>query len=174
MRAAISVLNLLLVAASARATEPQVRYYVGEAKRSSDDGKSLGSEVFLAKRTVDRDQSTITEQPIIVDENGKVTEWTIRFTVKEDGTFTIEDDTKRMKGTGKLFGPAWKWTYFKATYKVGDEVEIQDENFLSDESCGSARQRFTWKGKGTSYRDLTLKEITPKTYEILRAGLMKK
>jgi hypothetical protein len=110
MRIAISVLTVLLVASSAPATEPQVRYYVGEAKRSSDDGKSLGSEVFLAKRTVDRDNSTITEQPIILDEKGKVTEWTIRFTVKEDGTFTIEDDTK----------------------------------------------------------------ITPKTYEILRAGLMKK
>jgi hypothetical protein len=134
----------------------------------------LGSEAFLVKRTVDPDKSTIIEQPIIVDEEGKATEWTIRFTIKDDGTFTVADDTKRMNGAGKLFGPAWKWTYFKAIYKIGDVVEIQDENFMSDESCGTARQKLTWKDKGTTYRDLTLKEITPKTYDILRVGLLKK
>jgi hypothetical protein len=174
MRSAVSVLAVLLVAASALATEPVVRYYVGEAKLSSADGKSLGSEVFLAKRTVDRDKSTITEQPIIVDEKGKVMEATITFSIKEDGSFTVTDDAKRMKGTGKLFGPAWKWTYFKATYKVGDVVEIEDENFFSNESFGTARQKLKWKDKDATYKDLALKEITPKTYEILRAGLMKK
>jgi hypothetical protein len=169
------MLVVLLITASALATEPVVRYYVAEAKVSSADGKPLASEVFVLKRIVDHDKSTIIEQPIIVDEKGKAVEWTIRFAVKEDGTFTLTEDSRRVEGRGKLFGPAWKWTYFKATYKATDGVEIEDENFLLDESLGVGRQKVIGKDKKVvMYRDIAGKEITPKTYEILRAGLMKR
>jgi hypothetical protein len=174
MRTAISVLVVFLVAASALATEPVVRYYVAEAKFSSADGKPLASEVFVLKRVVDRDKSAIIEQPIIVDQKGKAVEWTLRFAVKEDGTFTLTEDSKRVEGKGKFFGPAWKWTYFKATYKTTEGIEIEDENFLLDESLGVARQKVMGKDKKVlMYRDLAGKEITPRTYEILRAGLLK-
>jgi hypothetical protein len=175
MRTAISVLVILVVAAWAHTTEPVVRYFVGEAKLSSPDGKQLASEVFVLKRTVDQDKSTIIEQPIIVDERGKSVEWTIRFAVKEDGTFTLTEDSKRVEGSGKLFGPSWKWTYFKARYKATGGVEIEDENFMSDESLGTARQKVIGQDKNVvMYRDIALKEITPKTHEILRAGLLNK
>jgi hypothetical protein len=156
--------------------DPPVKlHYVGEAKVSSADGKPLGSQVYLLEKTLDRDKATITERAVIVREDGKAEVWTLRCVVKEDGTFTLTEDSNRAEGSGKLFGPAWKWTYFKATYKSINGVQVEDEDFLADESFGSARQKLTGpEGKVLMYMDIGLKSTTPKTYEILRAGLLKK
>ena len=46
---------------------------------------------------------------------------------------------------------------------------------MTDDSVGTARQKIIGKDKQiVMYRELTLKGISPKTYEILRAGLMKR
>jgi hypothetical protein len=175
MRTAISLIVIVLAPALALADPPVKLYYVGEAKVSSADGKPLGSQVYLLEKTLDRDKATITERAVIVREDGSAQEWTLRFAVKEDGTFTLTEDSKKAEGSGKLFGPAWKWTYFKATYKSTDGVQVEDENFLADDSFGTARQKLTGAdGKVFMYMDISLKSITPKTYEILRAGLIKK
>jgi len=175
MRVAIAVVVLIVARAVALADEPVKLYYVGEAKASSADGKPLGSRVYLLEKILDRDKATITERPVIVSADGKADEWTLRFTVKEDNTFTLTEGSDRAQGSGKLFGPASKWTYFKATYKSANGVQVEDENFLADESFGTARQRLTGAdGKVFMYLDISLKSITPKTYEILRAALMKK
>jgi hypothetical protein len=175
MRTAISLIVIVLVPALALADPPVKLYYIGEAKVSSADGKPLGSQVYLLEKTLDRDKATITERAVIVREDGSAQEWTLRFAVKEDGTFTLTEDSKKAEGSGKLFGPAWKWTYFKATYKSTDGVQVEDENFLADESFGTARQKLTGAdGKVFMYMDISLKSITPKTYEILRVGLIKK
>jgi hypothetical protein len=175
MRTAMSLAVVLLMPALALADPPVKLYYVGEAKVSSADGKAMGSQVYLLEKTLDRDKATITERAIIVREDGKAEEWTLRFAVKEDNTFTLTEDSKRAEGSGKLFGPAWKWTYFKATYKTTNGIEVEDENFMADESFGTARQKLTGAdGKVLLYMDISLKSVTPKTYEILRAGLMKK
>jgi hypothetical protein len=175
MRAAISLVAFALVPASALAEPPVKLYYVGEAKVSSADGKAMGSQVYLLAKTLDRDKATITERAVIVREDGKAEEWILRFAVKEDSTFTLTEDSNRAEGSGKLFGPAWKWTYFKATYKSTHGVQVEDENFMADESFGTARQKLTGPdGKVLMYMDVSLKGITPKTYEILRAGLLKK
>ena len=175
MRTALSLAVLVLVPALALAEPPVKLYYVGEAKVSSADGKPMGSQVYLLEKTLDRDKATITERALIVREDGKAEEWTLRFAVKEDNTFTLTEDSKRAEGSGKLFGPAWKWTYFKATYKSTSGVQVEDENFLADDSFGTARQKLTGPdNKVFMYMDISLKGITPKTYEILRAGLTKK
>jgi hypothetical protein len=174
MRSAISLVIVFLTAsATVLADEPVKLYYVGEAKISSADGKPLGSRVYVLEKILDRDKGTITERPVIVSADGKAEEWTLRFAVKEDNTFILTEDSKRAEGSGKLFGPAWKWTYFKATYKSTSGVQVEDENFLADESFGTARQKLTGAdGKVLLYLDISLKSITAKTYEILRAGLM--
>ena len=175
MRTAISLVLIVLVPVLALAEPPVKLYYVGEAKLNSATGKPMGSQVYLLEKTLDRDKATITERAVIVREDGKAEEWTLRFAVKEDGTFTLTEDAKRAEGSGKLFGPAWKWTYFKATYKSTNGVQVEDENFMADESFGTARQKLTGPdNKVFMYMDLSLKSITPKTYEILRAGLLKK
>jgi hypothetical protein len=175
MRTAISLVVIVLLPAFALADPPTKLHYVGEAKVSSADGKPLGSQVYLLEKTLDRDNGTITERAVIVREDGKAEEWTLRFAVKEDGTFTLTEDSKRAEGSGKLFGPPWKWTYFKATYKSTNNIQVEDENFLADESFGTARQKLTGPdGKVLMYMDISLKGITPKTYEILRAGLIQK
>jgi len=169
-------LVVIILARSLALAEPPVKlYYVGEAKLSSADGKAMGSQVYLLEKTLDRDKATITERALIVREDGKAEEWTLRFAVKEDGTFTLTEDSKRAEGSGKFFGPAWKWTYFKATYKSTNDIEVEDENFLADDSFGTARQKRMGPDKKVlMYMDISLKGVTPKTYEILRAGLLKK
>src|SRR5438105_2397262 len=175
MRTAISLVVIVLIPALALADPAVKLYYVGEAKLSSADGKALGSQVYLLEKTLDRDKATITERVVIVREDGKPEEWTMRFAVKEDNAFTLTEDSKKVEGSGRLFGPAWKWTYFKAKYKTAAGVEIEDENFLADESFGTARQKVTGAdGKVLVYMDISLKSITPKTCEILRAGLIRK
>src|SRR5437588_678454 len=77
----------------------------------------------------DRDNAMITERALVVRPEGKVEEWTMRMAVKEDNSFTLSDDAKTVDGTGKLFGPAWKWTYFKGTFKTKNGIVIEDENF---------------------------------------------
>jgi hypothetical protein len=150
-------------------------YYAGEAKLSSATGEPMGSQVLLVEKIHDRDKSTIIDRAIVVHPDGKGEERTMRLAVKDDNTFTLTDDAKKVEGSGKLFGPAWKWTYFKATFKAENGVQIEDENFMADPSAGTARKKVIGPdGKVIMYMDLTLKEITPKTFEILRAGLMKK
>jgi len=64
---------------------------------------------------------------------------------------------------------------FKATFKATNGVRIEDENFLADDTAPTARKKVVGPdGKVIMYMDTTLKAITPGTFEILRAGLMKK
>ena len=175
MRTASSLVVIGLVPALALAEPPVKLYYVGEAKLSSATGKPMGSQVYLLEKTLDRDKATITERAVIVRENGQAEEWTMRFAVKEDGTFTLTEDSKRAEGSGKLFGPAWKWTYFKGTFKAKNGVQIEDENFMANESAATARKKVIGPdGQVIMYMDMTLKAITPKTFEILRSGLMRR
>jgi hypothetical protein len=144
-------------------------------KLSSPTGKALGSQVILLEKTHDREKSTIIERAIVVHPDGKVEEFTVRLVVKADNTFTLTDDANKVEGSGKLFGPAWKWTYFKATFKTKNGVTIEDENFIADDSVGAARKKVIGRDKKVlMYMDMSLKGITPKTFEILRAGLLKK
>ncbi len=157
------------------AAQPEKFHYVGEVKLSSADGKPMGSQVILLEKTHDPDKSMIIERAIVVQQNGKAEERTMHMAVKVDNTFTLSDEGKTVEGSGKLFGPAWKWTYFKATFKSTNGVTIEDENFMADESAATARKKIIApNGSVIMYMDTTLKSITPKTFEILRAGLMKK
>jgi hypothetical protein len=175
MRTAMAMVVTVLVPAWALAAPPEKLYYLGEVKLSSATGQALGSQVILVEKTSDRDNSTIVERALVVEADGKVEERTMRLAVKDDNTFTLRDDEGKVEGGGKLFGPPWKWTYFKATFKATNGVVIDDENFMADDSVGSARKKFTGPdGKVIMYMDMSLKAITPKTFEILRAGLMKK
>lgn len=156
------------------AAEPQKFFYVGEVKLSSADGKPLGSQVILFEKTHDADKSTMVESAVVVHPDGKVEEHTMR--VKVDGqSFTLADDAKTIEGSGTLSGPAWHWTYFKATYRSKNGVQIEDENFMADDSVITARKKVSGPdGKVFMFMDMSLKGITPMTHEILRAGLLSK
>ena len=158
------------------ASEKVVKFhFVGEVKLSSPDGKPLGSQVILLEKTHDPDKSTITERAIVVSPDGKVDDQIAILTVKEDGSFTLVDQAKTVEGTGKLFGPAWKWTYFKGTFKHISGVVIDDENFMTDDSVGAARKKISGPdGKVIMYMEMSLKGISPATFEILATGLKKK
>jgi hypothetical protein len=175
MQKVLALVVAVLIPAWGVAAAPEKLYFVGEVKLSSADGKAMGSQAILVEKTHDRDKSTIVERAIVVQPDGKVEEFTMRLAVKQDNTFTLTDEAKTVTGSGKLFGPAWKWTYFKATFKAKNGVTIEDENFMADETVGTARKKISGPdGKVIMYMDMSLKGITPKTFEILRAGLLKK
>jgi len=166
---------LLLLPALGRADAPEKFYYLGEVKLSSAAGHPIGSAVMLFEKTHDRDKATIIEHAVIAFAHGKVDEQTMTMKVKDDNTFTLSDEAKTVEGSGKFFGPAWKWTYFKGTFKTDKGIVIEDENFLADPSVGSARKKVSGPdGKVMMYMDISAKAITPKTFEILRDNLMKK
>ena len=62
----------ILFSASIRASaaEPDTRYYLGEAKLSSAEGKSMGSQVILVEKTHYLDRSAIIERAIVVKPDG--------------------------------------------------------------------------------------------------------
>jgi hypothetical protein len=133
----------------------------------------MGSQVILMEKIHDVEHRTVVERAVVVQPDGEAAEHTMRMTVREDNSFTLVDEARKTEGSGMLFGPAWKWTYFKATYKSSG-VQIEDEDFMADPGLITSRKRITGPGGQVfMYMDMTLKGITPATFEILRAGLIK-
>ncbi len=160
---------------AALAAPPEKMYYLGEIKLSGPTGQAYGSQAILVEKMHDPDKSTITEHAITVKADGTAEEWTSRMVVNPDNTFTLTDEAKGIAGKGQLFGPAWKWTYFKGTFKVKNGIQVDDENFMADDSVVAARKKVTGPdGKVMVYMDMNVKAITPKTFEILKTALLKK
>lgn len=169
-----TLLSSLLMASHSLGAAPEKFYYVGEVKLSSADGKPMGSQVILFEKIHDPEHSQMIESAVVVKPDGKAEEHTMRLTVTGND-FTLRDDAKTIEGTGTLAGPEWRWTYFKATYKSTNGVVVEDENFMADDSVITARKKVSApNGMVIMHMDMSLKGITPKTHEILRAALLKK
>src|SRR5262249_2597448 len=154
--------------------EVQKLYYVGEAKLSDPSGKVYGSQVILLEKVLDPDNSVFVERAIVVKPDGKAEEFTMNHRVKGN-TFTLDDPKGTVKGSGTLFGPAWKWTYFKGTFEATNGRRIEDENFLADPSVLVARKKISApNGMTIGFMDITAKSITPQTFTILSMSLLKK
>lgn len=146
-------------------------YYIGEAKLSSPSGESRGSQAFLLEKIHDPNKETIVEGAIVVRPDHAVEEHTITMKVKGDA-FTISDAGDTVHGSGKLFGPAWHWSYFKGTYESTDGVRIEDENYMTDPSVLVARKKISAPdGTALMYMDITLKTVTLPTFTILSESL---
>ena len=165
---------LAFTSTQATATDRQVWHYLGEVKISSASGQPMPSQVILLVKTHDPDKGVITERAITVKPDGSADDHTVTMTLK-DNDFTLVDDAHSVTGSGKLFGPAWAWTYFKATFKATNGVTIEDENFLADPSAAVARKKIIAPdGKVIMYMDVTLKTITPEAFKVLSTALLKK
>jgi hypothetical protein len=163
----------LLLPHAVHAAEIEKVYYVGEAKLSSPKGESRGSQAFLLVKTQDPDNNTIIERAVIVKPDHSVEDHTLTMKVTGD-KFTIVDGRNTIHGTGTLFGPAWKWTYFKAIYQSTAGVTIEDEDFMTDPGALVARKKiFTPDGTVVMYMDITLKTVTPATFSIISESLLK-
>lgn len=166
-------LGVLLIAPFCGAAEAEKMYYVGEAKLSSATGESFGSQVILLEKTHDPEHNRIVERAIVVKPDRTAEERTMYMTA-QGRDFTLKDDANTVAGTGTLFGPAWNWTYFRATYHASHGVTIEDENYMTDPSVLVARKKISGPdGKVLSYMDITLTRVTPKTFELLAATLLK-
>ncbi len=165
---------LALLPSTVWSAPPEKFYFIGEAKLSTADGKPFQSQVILLEKTHDRDQSQIIERALVVKPDGKVDDETMTLKVADDNSFTLTDNKQTIQGTGQLFGPTWKWTYFKGSFKHNTGVVIEDENFMTDDSVITARKKISGpEGRVLMYMEMSLKGVTPKTFEILDKSLTK-
>src|SRR5262245_31107156 len=114
MKALVVFVSALLVPCIGSAAAVEKLYYVGESKLSDPSGKPYSSQVILLEKVLDPDNSVFVERAIAVKPDGTAEEFTMNHRVTGN-TFTLDDTKGTIKGTGTLFGPAWKWTYFKGT-----------------------------------------------------------
>jgi hypothetical protein len=164
----------ILLPSSCFGAEVEKLFYVGEVKLSDASGRPSSSQVILLEKTLDPDNSVFVERAIVVKPDGKAEEFTMNHKVKGD-TFTLDDPKGMVKGSGTLFGPAWKWTYFKGTFEATNGARIEDENFLADPGVLVARKKISGPdGKAIGFMDITLKSIMPQTFTILSSALLKK
>jgi hypothetical protein len=149
-------------------------YYVGEAKLSDSTGQVYGSQAILLEKVLDPDNNLFVERAIVVKPGGDAEEFTMNHKVTGN-SFTLNDTKGTVTGSGTLFGPAWKWTYFKATYQSTNGARIDDENYMADPNVLVARKRIAAPdGRVVGFMDITLKSITPQTFTILSSSLLKK
>ena len=174
MKLLFQVLLLFSSLHTSSAAEVEKWYYVGEAKLSSPSGQSRGSQAFLLEKIHDPDQNTIVERAVVVKPDQSVEEHKMTMKVAGD-SFTISDTRNTVHGTGTLFGPAWHWTYFKATYDATNGARIEDENYMTDPGVLVARKKISApNGTVVMYMDITLKVVTVPTFTILSESLLKK
>jgi len=174
MKSLVIILTISLAGRVCVGAEVEELYYVGESKMSDPSGRVYGSQVILLKKVLDPDHSIFVERAIVVKADGKAEEFTMNHRVSGT-TFTLDDTKGTVKGTGTLFGPAWKWTYWKGVFEATNGARIEDENFLADPNVLVARKRISAPdGKVIGFMDITLKSITPTTFTILSASLLNK
>jgi hypothetical protein len=174
MKVAVAIFFTMLLPGICFGAEVEKLYYLGESKLSDPSGKASGSQVILLEKVLDLDNSVFVERAIVVKPDGKAEEFTMNHKVKGN-TFTLDDPKGMVKGSGTLFGPAWKWTYFKGTFEATNGARIEDENFMADPSVLVARKKISAPdGKVIGFMDITAKSITPQTFTILSASLLKK
>jgi hypothetical protein len=173
MRSVFAMMICVVSAGTCSAAEIERSYFVGEVKLSSESGQPLGSQAVLNERTYDPDRGVIGERAVVVQADGTVNDYPMSLIVKGD-SFTLDDPKKFVEGSGTLFGPAWRWTYFKGAYKAKNGVQIDDENFTAVPDVGVARKKITGPdGKVIMVMDMTLKSTTKETFEILTSALLK-
>ena len=174
MKALVAVFSTVLLPGICFGADVQKLYYVGESKLSDPSGKVYGSQVIVLEKVLDPDNSVFVERAIVVKPDGKAEEFTMNHRVTGN-TFTLDDPKGMVKGSGTVFGPPWKWTYFKGSFEATNGVRIEDENFMADPSVLVARKKISGPdGKTIGFMDITAKSITPQTFTILSSSLLKK
>ena|SRR5689334_5663589 len=168
------VLLTLLLGQACVAGEVQKFYYLGDVKVSSEGGEPRPGGVILVEKAQDPDKGVIVERAIEIKADRSVSEYVMTLKVSGN-SFTITDAKNTIHGSGTLFGPAWKWTYFKGTFEAENGARIEDENFMADPSVGCARKKvYAPDGKVVMVMEVTLKAVTQQTFEVLAGALVKK
>lgn len=174
MQRPLAFIFLCLLPSLAIAAPPEKFHFIGEAKLSLADGKPFQSQVILLEKIHDRERSQIVERALVVKPDGKVDDEIMILQISDDNSFTLTDAKKTFEGKGELFGPAWKWTYFKGSFKHNTGIVVEDENFMTDDSVITARKRITGPaGHTLMIMEMSLKSVTPSTFEILAKTLTK-
>jgi hypothetical protein len=112
----------------------EVRYYLGESRMMTPDGKLLRTSLSLVKRVLSQADSRIEEHVLSVgDKDAKA--FVVVMAVKGK-KFTVTERSKTFTGAGELQGEAWKWKGWKSVTKLaGGAGMVTSEDKLTDQGC---------------------------------------
>jgi hypothetical protein len=173
----VAVCAAFLVVAGASRTSPadeprevETRYYLGESKMTTPEGKLLRTSLSLVKRVVNPKASRIEEYVLSVDEQASKA-FVVTLEVK-GAKFTVSDQSKSLTGEGELVGEAWKWKEWKSVTKLaGGAGTVTSEDKLTEGGLAAKKTFVGADGKVALLFDDSLAPITRKTYEVLYARL---
>lgn len=177
------------------ASEPLVTYYMGDVRISNPDGTPAVQNfaVMFLQKTYDQDHNLAIERGVEVNSDGSVIDGTSTFAVTGNN-FTVSDPKGVETGSGVFTGSPWQWTYFKATYfmkmnardatgkvildpqtqqPIVNIIQIDDENTFVDPSVVTGRHTFSMGGEAFQYWDLSLRQISQSSFDLLTGTIIK-
>lgn len=159
----------------AGADEPAVetRYYLGESKMTTPDGKLVRTSVSLVKRVVSQKDGRIEEHVLSVGE--KESKAFVVVLEVTGSKFAVSERSKAFTGEGELTGEAWKWTGWRSVTKLaGGAGTVTSEDKLTDRGLAARKTFAGADGKVALRFEDDLAPIGQKTYEVLYARLAPK
>jgi hypothetical protein len=104
---------------------PEITYYRGVSTVVLAGGQMVGTIDLLMKRTVDPNQSMITEQTVQKSskQGEKPTEYTSSMKVS-GSRFTVVESTLGIRAEGELIGEPWRWNAWTSHATLSDESSI--------------------------------------------------
>ena len=168
--AAFALLSAMTMLASAADT----RYYLVEGVMKLADGRNVGSNISLIKRTVDRDAGRIEEVVLTLRGQDPAREFTTVITPK-GGKASVSSTEGGIAGEATLTGPEWAWTGMKFSTKIepsGSRIEGEDE--FSPDGLKAHKDIFKPDGNIQIRIDESGHAINKPVYEMLRSRLLAK
>ena len=92
------------------------RYFLGESKMMTPDGKLVRTSLSLVRRVVNQADSRIEEHVLSVGD--KETKAFVVVMAVKGRKFTVTERSESFSGEGELEGDAWKWKEWKSVTKL--------------------------------------------------------
>ena len=156
------------------AAAADTRYYLVEGVMKLADGRSVGSNISLIKRTVDREAGRIEEVVLTLRGQDPAREFTTIITPGA-GKAIVSSPEGGISGEAALTGPEWAWTRMKFSTRIepsGSRVEGEDE--FSPDGIKAHKDIFKPDGSVQIRIDESGHSINKPVYEMLRSRLLAK
>lgn len=155
---------------------PRVEYYLSEARVFSADGKPVGILTGLVRREFRPADRKIVETQIALDPapDALPTVVTLEWVVDDQGdTASIGEQNERVRGKGRLAGPAWGWTSWSSNIVMKEVPGIfKNTAKVTPRGVSIHTEQVDAEGKRLSVFDEVDTKIRKETYDLLKGRLL--